>query len=321
MLAAAPAVLADSCNSQSHNITLSQGKVSPGSGTTSTLFTFSVKYADSAGCVPSSVKVTVGGVGPFVMIGSPGNYFAGVLFTRGTRLPVGTHAYSFTATSGTGTKGTKNRTLTAVTPASAVVGGIPTPTPQPTSPPTPKPTPEATPRPTATPSVKASPTVTRTPSPSASPTAPPRPRHHASPTPIAAASATPKASVAGGVGGAGAGSTPQGGGGAARLDGGGPSLMIAAWVITTIGGLALFLFLAPRRRASLAHGAAAAMPMATSVVAAPALPPEPEPRVSKERSSDDEANMPRWLRPSVQAARHGDGARGSRSGSRRSRSF
>ncbi|MDP9251054.1 MAG: hypothetical protein M3O78_06770, partial [Chloroflexota bacterium] len=98
MLAAAPAALAGSCYSRTaHTITLSLGKVTPSSGTTTTLFTFSVKYSDSAGCVPSqgSVTVTVAGVGTFAMTATtPGNYFAGVIYTRGVRLPVGTHAYS-----------------------------------------------------------------------------------------------------------------------------------------------------------------------------------------------------------------------------------
>jgi hypothetical protein len=329
MLAAAPAALGanDPCSrQQTHAITLSQGKATPGSGTTATLFTFSVKYADSAGCVPSSVTVTVAGVGTFVMTGSPGNYFAGVIFTRGVRLPVvGTHAYSFKATSGTqNTNGVKSSILTAVVPATVVVSATPTPTPQPTPTPTAKPTPKPTPRPTATPSPGATPAATGTPSPIASPSGTPRPRHHASPTPAAAATPTPKASTAGVVGGPGASSAPPGGGGLPKLDGGGSSLMIAAWVTTTVGGLALFMFLAPRRRTLLTRNAAAAMPMAPSVAAPPASlapPVTPEPRVSKERSSDDEANMPRWLRPSVQAARHGGGAGGSRSGSRRTRTF
>jgi hypothetical protein len=326
MLAAAPAALGASCNSPSHTLSLTQGKATPGSGTTSTLFTFSVKYSDSAGCVPSSVKVSVAGVGAFAMTGSPGNYFAGVIFTRGIRLPVGTHAYSFTATSGTG-NGVKSLTITAVNPASVVVGATstptpqPTPTPKPTPVPTPKPTPKPTPRPTATPSPRATPSGTGTPSPAASPSATPRPRHHASPTPVAAATATPKASPAGGVGGPGASTAPPAGGGLTHLDGGGPSLMIGAWMFTTVGGLALFMFLAPRRRASLIRATAAAMPMTASVAAPPPPAVEPKPRVSKERSSDDEANMPRWLRPSVQAARHGGGAGGSRSGSRRTRTF
>ena len=327
MLAAAPAVLAASCNSPSHAITLSQGKATPGSGTTATLFTFSVKYADSAGCVPSSVTVAVSAAGTFAMTGSPGNYFAGVIFTRGVRLPVvGTHAYSFKASSGTpNTNGVKSSTLTTVVPATVVVGAVSTPTPQPTPTPTPKPTPRPTPvptpRPTATPSAHASPTGTGTPSPVATPTATAWPSHHPSPTPAAAPTTTPKGSVAGGVGGAGASSTTPGAGGVAKLDGGGPSLMITAWTITTIGGLGLFMFLAPRRRTPLAPSAAAAMSMGTADAPPSPAPMEPEPRVSKERSSDDEANMPRWLRPSVQAARQGDGARGSRSGSRRTRSF
>jgi hypothetical protein len=324
MLAAAPAALgAPSCNSPQHAITLSQGKVSPGSGTTDTLFTFSVTFADSAGyCPPISVRVTVAGVGTFAMSGSGNTYSTGVAFTRGLRLPVGTHAYSFAATSGSGA-GFKKATFTAVKPAAVVVSEAPTPTPKPTPTPTPAPTPKPTPRPTATPAPKATPTATGTPIPVASPTKTPRPRHSPSPTPAGASSASPTASTAGGVGGGGPGasSAPPDGAGVAKLDGGGSSLMIAAWLITTVGGLGLFMILAPRRRTPLAHVVAGAVPMATAVAQPPTPRAEPKPRVSKEASSDDEANMPRWLRPSVQAARHGGGAGGSRSGSRRTRTF
>ena len=53
LLPAGSPVQAASCNGASHEITLSNGRANPGSGTTSTTITFSVVYADTAGCPPS----------------------------------------------------------------------------------------------------------------------------------------------------------------------------------------------------------------------------------------------------------------------------
>jgi hypothetical protein len=79
------------------------------------------------------------------------------------------------------------------------------------------------------------------------------------------------------------------------------SLLVGAWATATAGGLALFLYLAPRRRQqrqpAFAHAEAGA--------SLPSNHPSP----ARERQSDlppDEAKLPRWLRPSVQAARHDD---------------
>jgi hypothetical protein len=80
------------------------------------------------------------------------------------------------------------------------------------------------------------------------------------------------------------------------------SLLVGAWATATAGGLAFFLYLAPRRRrqrqpafAAAAGGDAAGASLASN------RPP------AREHHSDlapDEAKLPRWLRPSVQAARH-----------------
>jgi hypothetical protein len=315
MLATAPLALGASCSGASHAITLSQGSASPASGTTATLFTFSVTYADSGGCDPSYVKVTIAGVGTFSKTPSPGpNYVAGVTFTWSLRLPVGTHAYSFAASSGTGA-GIKNATLSRVKPGSVVVGPTASPTPKPTPAPTPRPTPAPTPRPTPAPTPNASPTPVATaassPASSPSPTRRPKPNHSPSPTPVA-----PAGSGSGGpsqvaLGGGGAQSPGSGGGSVGKGDGGGPSLLVAAWLTTTLGGLVLFLFLAPKRPTPLTPlaaegpGPAAPFPAARAPEAADSAPPA---RVSKSPDLDDEANMPRWLRPSVQAARQ-DGSR------------
>ena len=55
---------AASCNGASHTPALSNGTVSPGSGTPSTNFAFSVTYRDSGGCAPSSVVVVISGRRP-----------------------------------------------------------------------------------------------------------------------------------------------------------------------------------------------------------------------------------------------------------------
>ena len=66
LLISAP-VRAASCSGASHKVTLSSGSVTPGSGTTATLFTFSVVYTSNAGCAPASVQVTVDRVGTVTM--------------------------------------------------------------------------------------------------------------------------------------------------------------------------------------------------------------------------------------------------------------
>ena len=95
--------------------------------------------------------------------------------------------------------------------------------------------------------------------------------------------------------------------------------MVAAWLTTTIGGLMLFLFLAPKRPSPLTPLPAGGAGMARTFAPAPATDAEgsgPPSRVSKDADLEDEANIPRWLRPSVQAARQ----QGSRA-TRRTRSY
>src|SRR2546422_9158245 len=57
-IAASP-VAAAGCSGASHQLLLSSGTVNPASGTTSSLFTFSVVYEDNAGCAPTSVTLKV----------------------------------------------------------------------------------------------------------------------------------------------------------------------------------------------------------------------------------------------------------------------
>jgi hypothetical protein len=268
-----------------------------------------VIYSDTKGCAPNWVRVT--GVGIYPMTGSGTDYAAGATFTRSMQLPLGTHAYSFTASSGTD-PAQKTTALAAVDPPSVTVTAISTP------PPSPIPTPVPTPKPPKP-----------TPAPTVAPTAPP--------------TATPAEPSLAGI--ADAGETPippsSGGGNAAASEGAaasqdqagapGPSsspdgaaagftkteplgsfpLLLGAWATATAGGLALFLFLAPRRRKEDEPVLAIAGQGTIDMEVAPAPPPRTP---ASELVPPDEVNMPRWLRPSVQAARQG---RGPRSGARR----
>jgi hypothetical protein len=143
-------VEAASCNGASHAApTLTAGRASPGSGTTSTNIRFTVRYQDVQGCAPTSIQVVVAGVGSFSMSGGT-SYASGVTFSVVRRLPAGRWSYRFTAASGTGA-GARSTTLTSVSPSRVVIS-------KPAPKPTPKPAPKPTPRPTAKPAAKPKPT-------------------------------------------------------------------------------------------------------------------------------------------------------------------
>jgi hypothetical protein len=295
------------CSSQSHNPLLTNGRASPPSGTTVTSFTFTVTYADTKGCAPNWVRVTIAGVGVYPMTGSGTSYDTGVTFTSSMQLPVGTHAYSFAANSGDfGAQ--KTTALASVSPPTVAVTA-------PATPPPPEPTPRPTPRPTAVPTPI--PTVPQTPTPTTVP----------SPIPSSAA-AVPSPSIAGGGTGASSpgaaasqdqgqapGASPSDAGGAAGLITtdrlGSFPLLMGAWITATAGGLALFLLLAPRRRTPSEPALAVAGYGPTT----PEAEAAPDPAQVVQQSDlvpSNEVNIPRWLRPSVQAAR-----RGARSNTRR----
>ena len=120
LLPAGSLVQAASCNGASHQPRLSNGSANPGSGTLGTTITFSVVYADTAGCVPTLVTVTVSGVGTHALTTSGTNFTAGVTYVITLAIPAGSHTYSFSATSGTGGGG-KSVTLTAVQPGAVVI--------------------------------------------------------------------------------------------------------------------------------------------------------------------------------------------------------
>jgi hypothetical protein len=265
-----------------------------------------VTYADTKGCAPNWVRVTIAGVGVYPMSGSGTSYETGVTFTRTMQLPVGIHAYSFAANSGD-PGAQKTTALTSVSPPTVAVTAPPTPPPpEPTPRPTPKPAPVPTPIPTPVPTAPPTPAATPTNVPSSSP---------------ASTAGVPTPSIAGGGSGASSpgpvasqdqgqvpGASPSDAGGAAGLATtdrmGTFPLLMGAWITATAGGLALFLLLAPRRRtrsepalAVAGHGMTTpeeeAAPDPAQVLQQPDLVPS------------NEVNIPRWLRPSVQAARQG----------------
>ena len=258
-LATGSPVAAASCNGNGHDILLTNGQASPGSGTPATAITFSVRYADTGGCAPSSVTVRIPGVGSIGLAGSGSNYEAGVTFARTMTLPAGSHAYSFAATSGR-----KDATLAAVSPGRVVITAPPpAPTPAPPAPPPPPaPAPQQQPPPPPPPPT---PPPTPAPTPTPTPKASPSP---ASPSPVPATPNVTPGSVGGwwlivhrGHPAAAPRSSPPGSDLApgfdigALLDGGtAPFMPLVAFSVTTAGGLALFFLLLRKRRSEESPG-------------------------------------------------------------------
>lgn len=350
LVSGSPAAAA-SCNGNGHDIVLSRGSASPGAGSTSTVVTFSVRYADNAGCAPSRIVVRVHGVGTFALGGSGSNFSNGVTFSRSMRLPAGNHAYSFTATSGNAPGGVKTVTLANVSPAKVAIASpkpraTPTPRPEPTAQPAPAPAPPApratpTPAPARTPQPKPKPSAAQTPKATPS-TATRSPKASAA---RARPSDSPAPAVDGRRDSVQRNAEPALGAGSA-LDGIESLGTLAPYGLAAAVGLGL-LFVLIRRRGGADSPqpllAGAAIP--TSDEARPAGParqpaPEPRGRTASGRGAagdagrwqlpsmrelvppidyellgiDDarpapathEADIPRWLRPSVREARFGE---------------
>ena len=286
-------VAAVSCGSPKHDIVLSSGTASPGSGSTATSFSFSVVYRDNAGCAPSSITVTVSGAGTFALAAGGTNFQAGAPFRRTLKLSAGSHTYRFSATSGTG-KGLRTVTLAAVRPSAVAVTApkqSATPKPAPTVPP-PQPTAQPTPRP-----------------PSAKPTK--APAHSTSPAPGSPSESSPSAGSPSPSGdpltaGVIPGLDSLGGGG---LTGPDSRLSPPSGTVVALGTLLTVLFfggiglvLARRRDRGLEEAAAEASPQpalaaslagATTGSVAATIPGVPL----------EEMGMPRWRRPSLREAR------------------
>jgi Bacterial SH3 domain len=268
------------------NGSLSNANVSPGSGTTSTNFTFSVTYQDNAGDTPDSIRVYFSdGTSRGLNLAS-GSLPTGAVYSRTLTFGSnGTRSFVVRVTPGTQTVDPKQ--TCELSGGSFTVAPAPTPTPTPT--PTPVPTPKPTPKPTAKPTPKPTPkpTAKPTPKPTAKPTAKPTPRPTARPTatvkpaagspqpskdvaeePTAAPSPSPSPTTIAIVGGSeSGGATASPGSGAAILDpgdgSGGPSTgpaggssldlgdaasasPLLAWLLASVGGVFLFFMLMRR---------------------------------------------------------------------------
>ena len=307
--------LAANCISASHKASLSQGAATPGSGSPATAFVFTVSYMDNADCTPS-VSLIVDGLGTFAMSPSGPGSGGAVTYRVSRSLPAGTWTYSFLATSGTGV-GQITMTLTAVTPSaiSVTVAPPPPPTPPPPPPPTPPPTPvptaRATPKPTAEPTPSPAPQTSPGGTASAAPSPASTPAGTRTPGPTATSSPRPSDSAAiGGAGTAGDGGQgsdgPFGGlggllafGAAAVQLAEGPYLPISSWVASCLLGLLMFAIVLRRRRDVDDAGSA----FATAYPIAYGSTGQPEHDPIDGEPVDAEASIPRWRRPSVQAAR------------------
>ena len=128
MFTAVP-VAAASCTGESHAPpTLSSGTATQATASTARTITFSVHYADAAGCAPTSILLVIRGVGQFPMSGPLSGFAAGVPFVVSRSLPPGSWTYGFTATSGTGS-GAATAFLDATVPDRIVITVPPKPPP------------------------------------------------------------------------------------------------------------------------------------------------------------------------------------------------
>ncbi len=169
---------------------LTNGYVSPASGTPSTVFTYYVTYYDPNGMNPMAAYVVIDNVA-YLMTVYNGSGSMGI-FGYSTTLTASSHTYYFLFVSGlfgqTIWSGWPSQfsgpIVTAPTSApTPTPSPTPTPTPTPTATPTPTPAPTATPKPTTTPTATPSPSPTPTPSPTLTPTETPLPTSTATPIP------------------------------------------------------------------------------------------------------------------------------------------
>lgn len=332
VLSAPTPARAASCNGASHQMQLRSGTASPASGTAPTTVTFSVVYASNAGCAPNEITVTVQGAGTYPLTATGSSYQGGVKFQRAVTLAAGRYAYSFRATSGSGA-GEVTTALTSVNPAAVVIAA---PTPQPPPPPTPKPPPPPTPKPPPPPPVTPGATPV-TPPPTAGPTSggslTPGPSRSGSPSvpsatdePTPTSTPSPEPTSVGGVASPDPTADDRGGGGITLnlpdLRGPVPPWLVG-YLLMTGAGLGIYFALVRRRSEPDAPPVLVAATSAATAGPAPengpvpsdrtrteAAPTPPNPAATSLLRPDDEdeaapgeAGVPRWLRPSVRAAR------------------
>jgi hypothetical protein len=275
------------CSQAKHELTLASGAASPGAGDVNTVFRFSVRYTDNAGCAPTLANLAIPGLGTFPLAAIGSNWKSGETLALTISLPAGSWDYAFTVASGSG-NGSRIVTFTAVRPSFVRVAAQPTPTPPPTPRPTPQPTAAPNPKPTARPAKPAAPKPSR--SPAASPVNSSSPLNGSSESPgqtlapVAAVGGVPTASP--GLAGAGLiGGSRLGQSGSPFV----PVLLVTLVALAGVSGL-FFASVVRRRRDRVT--------VIVEASSSPAIAPGDDPYT--------EEHIPRWRRPSLQAARTHD---------------
>ncbi len=159
---------------------LTNGYVSPTSGTPSTVFTYYVTYYDPNGMNPMAAYVVIDN-SAYLMTVYNGSGSMGI-FGYSKTLTASSHTYYFMFVSGL-----FGQTIWSGWPSqfSGPIVTAPTPAPTPTPSPTPTLTPTPTTTPTPAPTVTPSPTTTPTPTPTSTPSPTPTPTPSPTPTPTA----------------------------------------------------------------------------------------------------------------------------------------
>ena len=319
-------------------LALESGQAAPGSGSPETVIDFTVIVSYKAACSPpGSVRVTVAGLASPTLALTPGASSTATGTTTATYTgqrtvgAVGSWPYEFAARV---TAGDPWVVLPGSSPAALTISVPPTapPTPKPTAKPkpTPKPTakPKPTPKPTAKPT-KASPTATPKPNPTRAPatTTDPKETPGASAPPGSVeptlappsepppsgpdATRRPRTAAVVPPGGPlpprGPGISPPTSplpGGTSPFD---IALVLLVWVACATAGSLLFAFALARRTGQREDELPFSFAMAAAAAPSAVVDGDSEgvvgvPEVADE-NADPEALIPRWRRPSLQAAR------------------
>jgi Bacterial SH3 domain len=280
------------------NGSLTGPSVSPGSGTTTTAFTFSVTYQDNAGETPTSIRVSLDGPSSFYtdLAYQSGRLRRGAIYSRTFTVPAGTWNVTFWVEPSTqpGTPQTCQVSGSSVT-VSPPAKPTPKPTPKPKA--TAKPTPKPPPKPTAKPTPKPAKGTAGAATPPPTPTVAPTPIQ-ASATPTETASPTTVILPAGGAGTVGDGGPTDG------SDVGGMMPLVLGSV-AALGGL--FLVAARRRRPRRDGGGPGEAAVATAIGTRPggeaAVADRDAPPIDDELAPiDEDAPLKRSRRPVRKAA-------------------
>jgi outer membrane biosynthesis protein TonB len=189
------AALAGPAGATSGSTVLSSPSISPASGTTTTLVTFSVVYLNHESSAADWVRVSIDGGPAIDLAPTSGTPKVGVTYTYQSTLPAGAHQVDFTSSGRGKFDGSISGGTVTISAPTPTPSPTPTPAPTPTPTPTPIPTPAPTPTPAGTPGATPTPTPAPAPTPTPKPTATPTPAP--TPTPAGTPGATPTRTPAG----------------------------------------------------------------------------------------------------------------------------